>query len=104
MEYIFEFEQKHKKEVESLLAADPYAGDSFARLGYVLKESHSLGLKGGFLMLYFSTPDADLGKKLVEKLKALPNREVSGEEKQKIMAAIKSEEDNAASGFGAIFG
>ncbi len=103
MEYVFEFDAKHKKELEALLAADPYAEDSFARLGYSLKESHAIGLKGGFLVLCFSTNDEKLGQKLVEKVKTIPNRELSAEEKQKVVTAIKTEEDNAATGFGSIF-
>ncbi len=104
MKYLFQFELKNKKELDALLANDPYAGDSFARLGYVLKESNAIGLKGGFLVLFFSTSDEKRGKKLVELLKTISTcTEIQGSDKEKALKIIESEEDNAASGFGSIF-
>lgn len=105
MKYLYQFEQKHKKELEALVTKDPYADDSFARLGYVLKESKPLGLKGGFLVVYFKTEDEKLAAKLLNELKTLPNcTEVSGVDKETALKTIEAEEDNAASGFGTIFG
>ena len=105
MKYLYQFEQKYKKELETLLTKDPYADDSFARLGYVLKESKPLGLKGGFLVVYFKTEDGNLAKTLLERLKTISTcTEVSTSEKESALKTIEAEEDNAASGFGTIFG
>ncbi len=105
MKYLYQFEQKVKKELEALLTKDPYADDSFARLGYVLKESKPLGLKGGFLVVYFKTEDEKLISKLLGELKSIPTcAELSAADKEIALKSIEAEEDNAASGFGAIFG
>ncbi len=105
MNYVYKFEQKHKKELESLLTKDPYADDSFARLGYVLKESNAVGLKGGYFIVYFKTNDSTLSKKLTDLLKTIPTcEEVTSSEKDSIAKLIDAEETQAASGFGAIFG
>ncbi len=105
MKYLYQFEQKHKKELEALLTKDPYADDSFARLGYVLKESKPLGLKGGFLIVYFKTEDEKLTAKLLTELKSIPSfAEVTPADKETALKSIEAEEENAASGFGTIFG
>ncbi len=105
MQYVYRFEQKQKKELESLLAKDPYADNSFARLGYMLKESNAVGLKGGFVIVYFKTNEENKAKKLIELLKTIPTcEEVTASDKEIVVKSIESQEDNATSGFGAIFG
>ncbi len=105
MKYLYSLDLKNKKELETLLAKDPYADDSFARLGYVLKESKVVGLKGGFLILYFKTDKVELADKLIEQLKTIPSfTEISQTDKETCLKNIEAEEENAASGFGSIFG
>ena len=105
MHYVYLVELKHKKELEAVLTADPYADDSFSRLGYTLKESQTVGLKGGSLVLHFKIEDASHAEKLKEKIKAVPTlKEANAEEKEKVVAAIEAEQNSAASGFGSIFG
>lgn len=105
MKYLYQFEQKVKKELEALLTKDPYADDSFARLGYVLKESKPLGLKGGFLVVYFKTSDEKLANKLLGELKTISTcAELNATDKETCLKTIEAEEENAASGFGTIFG
>ncbi len=105
MHYVYLVELKHKKELEAALAIDPYAEDSFARLGYTLKESQTVGLKGGFIALYFKCEDANRAEKLKAQIANVPTlKEASSEEKEKVIAAIEKELDSAASGFGSIFG
>ena len=105
MQYAYQFELIHKKEIEALLAKDPYADDSFSRLGYIVKESNALGLKGEHLIIYFKTQDDTLAKKLVEQLKTVPTCvELGGNDREKVANIIEAEENRATSGFGAIFG
>ncbi|MFH1246773.1 MAG: hypothetical protein V1644_00170 [Candidatus Micrarchaeota archaeon] len=105
MNYVFQFEQKHKKELEALLTKDPYADDSFARLGYILKESKPLGLKSGFIIVYFKTDNEKLAVKLLTDLKTIPTcTELNEADKETAVKNIEAEENNAASGFGTIFG
>ncbi len=104
MKFAFLIEQKKKKELDALLAADPYAKDSFATIGFVLKESKPIGLKGGFYVVYFKTEDDAIAKVLSSKLTALEGKKLDGEDEKKVFDAIEQEENNATQGFGAIFG
>lgn len=104
MHFVYLVELKHKKELEAALTADPYADDSFARLGYTLKESQTVGLKGGSVALYFKCEDASRAEKLKKQIATVPSlKEASDEEKEKVVEAIEKELDSAASGFGSIF-
>ncbi len=103
--YVYSVEGKDYGKLKDIVAADPFAKDSFVVAGYTLKESKPLGLKGGFYILFFKTADAELAQKLIARIKPLPTlKEMEGEEKQKVISQIESEEDSAASGFGSIFG
>lgn len=106
MQELFFIDGKDYGKLDKLLAADPYAEDSFGKLGYVLKESRALGLEAGFYALFFESPDDALVKKLSEKLlAALPlARRPEEAKKTALVAQIKQEQDNAAAGFGSIFG
>lgn len=104
MKFAFILEQKKKKELDALLAADPYAKDSFATIGFVLKESKPLGLKGGFYVVYFKTENDAIATTLSSKLQALEGKRLEGEDEKKVFDAIEQEENNATQGFGAIFG
>lgn len=105
MEFVYEIEAAKQNELRKVLDADPYADDSFSRLGYVLKESNSLGLPASKIILYFKCVEEKKAKNFVEKLKAVGDlKEVAGEAKDKVISAIKAEEESAAAGFGSIFG
>ena len=62
----------------------------------------SLGIKGEGYYCYISGTE-DVCNKAKELAKDL-TKIVEGEEKNKVIAKIKSEEEQAAEGFGAIFG
>ncbi len=101
----YSVEMKEYGKLKDLLAANPFEKDSFAVNGYTLKDSKTVGLKGGYYVLFFKAEDPELINKLKEKLKALETiKELAADEREKAIAQIEAEEDNAASGFGAIFG
>ncbi|MFH1751247.1 MAG: hypothetical protein ABH863_06205 [Candidatus Micrarchaeota archaeon] len=102
---VYIVEMKDYGELKKILAADPYARDSFAVAGYSLKDSKTVGLKGGSYVVFVKTADGALIPKLKERLKPLQSgKELVGDEKDKVVLAIEGEEDNAASGVGSIFG
>jgi hypothetical protein len=103
---VYIIEGKDYGKLDKLLAADPYAKDSFKTVGYTLKESKAMGMKGGSYILYYKAEDpallAALGAKIVA---ALPEaKKADAETKTKVESQIKQEEDNATAGFGSIFG
>ena len=106
MQELFIVDGKDYKKLDTLLAADPYADDSFKKLGYILKESSAVGLDKGAYALFFESPDDALVKKLGDKLLAeIPAaRRPEANIKERIISQIKKEEENAAEGFGSIFG
>jgi hypothetical protein len=105
MEIVFAIEAAQKSKLARVLEAEPYADDSFARAGYTLKESASLGLPAGKIVVHLKVEDAALGAKLEAKLKAVEGTvALEGADKQKVAAAIAAEQDAACSGFGAVFG
>lgn len=99
MDFVYFVEAKNAGKLKKVLEENPYESDSFAKLGYVLKE------KGGKLFVFFKTEDEALAKKLCEKLKAVEGAsEAGGEEKKQLIEEIASEQDSAAHGIGSIFG
>lgn len=105
MEIVFAIEAAQKSKLARVLEAEPYADDSFARAGYVLKESASVGLPAGKFVVYLKVEDEALGRKLEAKLKAVEGiAELKGDEKKRVSDAIAREQDAACSGFGAVFG
>lgn len=105
MQYVYLVEGKEKKALDVILAADPYEKASFAMTGYTLKESKAMGLTGGNYVLHFKTELPEVEAKLKEKIKTLASaKELTGEEKDKVIKQIEEEEANAGAGFGAIFG
>ncbi len=105
MEIVYAIEAAQKSKLTRVLEAEPYADDSFARAGYVLKDSTALGLPAGKLVVYMKVADEALAKKLEAKLKAVEGiAALAGGEKQKVAEAIAAEQDAACSGFGAVFG
>lgn len=105
MEIVYAVESANKSKLTRVLEAEPYADDSFARAGYVLKDSAAVGLAAGKLVVYVKVEDAGLASKLEAKLKAVEGiTELKGDEKAKVSQAIAAEQDAACSGFGAVFG
>ncbi len=105
MEIVYAIESAQKSKLTRVLEAEPYADDSFARAGYVLKDSAAVGLPAGKLVAYVKVEDAALAAKLEAKLKAIEGiAALAGADKEKVVAAIAQEQDAACSGFGAVFG
>lgn len=105
MEFVALFDAGNLKDLKKVLEAEPYADDSFAKLGYTLKESKAIGLEEGKYVVYFKTEDEALGKKLEERLGEVPSfKQATDEEKEKVVQAINAEQDDATQGFGSIFG
>ncbi len=102
MKKVFAFEVSKKKDLQAVLDADPYAEDSFARLGYKLREGKSLGEDEEAIYLYISG-DEEFIKKAGEKLKGLAREMKEGEE-EKVREKIEKEEEEAGAGFGSMFG
>ncbi|MEM4255112.1 MAG: hypothetical protein QXR53_02165 [Candidatus Norongarragalinales archaeon] len=102
--HAFLFDSKDLQALKKILEAEPYAEDSFARAGYVLKESSAVGLPAGKYAVFFKAEDAAAAK-FEEKLKQIPSfAKATTEELAKISDVIEREENSAAEGFGSIFG
>ena len=102
MKRVFAFEISKKKDLQEILDADPYAEDSFARLGFKLREGKSLGEDEETIYLYISG-DEEFIKKAEGKLKGLAREMKEGEE-EKVRGKIEKEEEEAGAGFGSMFG
>ena len=99
---VYECDIKKKADITKILEADPYAEDSFARVGYKVKDGSVLGEDKAKLYVYISAA-ADFVKKADLKLKDAAA--VSKEDVEKrVVAKIQKEEEEAESGFGSIFG
>jgi len=102
--HAFLFDSKDLQALKKILEADPYADDSFAKTGYVLKESSAVGLAAGKYVVFFKCDDA-MAAKLEEKVKQIPSfAKASADELSKVSQAVESEENAATEGFGSIFG
>ncbi|HLD60128.1 MAG TPA: hypothetical protein VI912_03980 [Candidatus Bilamarchaeaceae archaeon] len=102
MKKVYECDLSKKKEIIKILEADPYEQDSFARIGYKLKDGSSLEEDKTKLYIYFSASNEFL-KKADEKLKDLINK-INPVVEKRITEKIEKEEENAESGLGDIFG
>ncbi len=102
MKKVYECDISKKKEIIKILEADPYEQDSFARIGYKLKDGSSLEEDKTKLYIYFSASNEFL-KKADEKLKDLINK-INPVVEKRIIEKIEKEEENAESGLGDIFG
>ena len=102
--HAFLFDSKDLQALKKVLEADPYADDSFARAGYVLKESSAAGLPAGKYAVFLKAEDAAAAK-FEEKLKQIPSfAKAKPEELAKVAEVIEKEENAATEGFGSIFG
>ena len=104
MKFAFLIDLKEKKQLDAVLASEPFEKSSFTINGFTLKESQQMGLKGGSLVLYFTSEAREIADKLVERLKAVPSaKQLEGDELTKVLQHIEAEETDAAIGFGSIF-
>jgi len=105
MEFVFEIDAAKQNELKKVLELDPYADDAFSRLGYTLKDSSALGLPAGKVVLHFKCEDAALAQKYAARVKPVEGiKEATPEVKAKVIETLQKEADEAASGFGSIFG
>ena len=103
-DYVFLVEMKDYEKLKKLLETDPYAGDSFGRLGYTLRDSKAAGLKGGSYVLHFRCEEKEAAK-YKERLKTVESlKEMEGSEKESVVKSLEESENSATAGFGSIFG
>ena len=102
MERIYECESGKKAELNQILEADPYAEDSFARVGYKMRDGATLEEKKDMIYLYISASE-DFIKKADEKLKEVA-KPLEGDDAKRIIDKIRKEEESAESGLGSMFG
>lgn len=102
MEAAYYYESKYKKDVDKLMEED-----FFKRLGPIERDASLLGTKrdSGFY-LYIKSESSETFEQAKSKVEGsgIPFVKLAGEGEQAIFDAIKQEEDEAASGMGAIFG
>ncbi len=102
MKYVYECNLMKKRDIEKMLETDPYAENSFSRIGYKTKEGAIIEEDKSKFYVYISS-DETFMKKTEEKLKGLAERTKPDIEKR-IISLIEKEEESAVSGFGNIFG
>lgn len=99
---VYECESSKKATLTKILEADPYADDSFARVGYKVKDGSALGEDKAKVYVYLSAT-SDFVKTADERLKDVVSIAPEAVEKR-VVEKILKEEEEAESGFGSIFG
>jgi len=102
MKLLFIIDNSKKKDLNTILTAEPYAEISFSKLGYILRDGAHFD-KNGKQILLVTVHDDKQKEYVVEKLKGIAE-EVTGEEKERIIEKIEEEEEAAEAGFGSLFG
>jgi hypothetical protein len=102
MQRIYEVKVENKKELTKILESDPYADDSFARIGYRIRDGVSLGGEKDKIYVYISASE-DFVKKADARVKDVATQ-MTGEKAKHIIDKITKEEESAESGLGSIFG
>lgn len=102
MKRVYECENAKKPELAKTLEADPYAEDSFARIGYKIKDGSVIGHDAKRTYIYMNGTE-EFFKNAEPKLNSIASR-CKPEVEKDIIAKIEKEEEEAESGFGAIFG
>ncbi|MEM3430924.1 MAG: hypothetical protein QXW80_04225 [Candidatus Micrarchaeia archaeon] len=97
MERVYKVEKSKKKELDALMAKDPYAPISFGRIAPLLKEKDDL------IFIYVKSEEEPVFKFVEEQLKTINGERASEKEEAEIIEIIHKEEESAAGGFGAIF-
>jgi len=102
MEAVYYYEDKNKKDVETLLS-----DEFFKRLGPIDREAKLMGTqrKAGYY-LYVRAENPEKFKMAEDKIaeSKIPMTRLAGEEEKAVIDAVHREEDEAAEGMGAIFG
>jgi hypothetical protein len=93
MESVYFCSEKINNDVAKVLK-----DDNFMHISYIIRDSG----KEGFYLYAEATPEDT--KLLDQKLKDLGAEKVTGHEERSVINDIKTEEENAASGMGMIFG
>ncbi len=104
-EFVVLVDRADERKLKEVLAKDPYARDSFVLAGYTLREAKALGQTGDHHVLYYKCEDGELAKALENRLKEVPSAKPAPDAvKNEIIAKLNADEENAAEGFGSIFG
>lgn len=102
MDRVYEISNEKKEEAKKILETDPYAEDSFARVGYKIRDGKSLEEDPEKTYLYISASE-DFIKKADEKLKDVADV-VEGEKAKRVVEKIQKEEESVGSGIAKFFG
>jgi len=102
MDRVYEIANEKKDEAKKILEEDPYAEESFARVGYKIRDGKSIEEESGKTYLYISASD-DFIKKADEKLKDVAEP-VKGEKADRVVKKIQEEEESVGSGIAKFFG
>src|SRR5271157_3047138 len=102
MEVVYFYDEKEKQAVDTLLQEE-----FFKRLGPNVRDAAMMGFgrKSGYFLYVKAENPVKMTEalRLIEESK-LPLTKITGDEEKKVIDAIHKEEDEAASGMGAIFG
>lgn len=99
---VYECNKEKKKELTDILENEPYAEDSFARVGYKVKDGGAIGEEESKTYVYINASEDFIGK--ADKKLEGTAKPCSEEDEKRIAEKIKSEEEKAQSGLGSIFG
>ncbi len=101
MERVYECPSNKRKDLNAILEKDPYAEESFVRIGYKIKEGATLEENKDCVYVYIKADDAFI-KKADERLKDIA-KIVTSEVEKRILEKIHKEEESAEAGFGSMF-
>ncbi len=101
MERLYECDINKKKDLIKILDADPYASDSFARIGYIMREGSILNENRDKVYIYVKSDNSFI-KKADERLKDVASV-LTSEDEKRIITKILSEVESAQAGFGSMF-
>ena len=93
---VYECESSKKAELTKVLEAEPYANDSFARVGYKMKDGVSVGEDKDKTYVFISASEEFL-KKADERLKGLATP-AHDDVRKRVEKKITEEEDTVAAG------
>jgi hypothetical protein len=93
---VYECENSKKAELTKILEEDPYAEDSFARVGYKMKDGTAVEEDKEMIYVYV-TASEDFLKKADEKLKEIAEP-VEEDVAKRVEAKIQEEENTVAAG------
>ncbi|MEM4166138.1 MAG: hypothetical protein QW153_02285 [Candidatus Bilamarchaeaceae archaeon] len=102
MDRLYEIALEKRAQLTKILENEPYAPDSFARVGYRIRDGATLEEDKTKIYLFISSSE-EFVKKADDRLKDVAVV-VEGEKASRIISKIKAEEEAAESGFGSIFG